>query len=255
MFARERREKISELTEKQGQVLVKDLADRFKVTLDCIRKDLAALEAEGKLSRTYGGAVKNRTNPHLFNVSQRLDQNTEAKRIIASKALRLITNGDTVFLDISTVNAFLAPLIAGSSLKVTVITNMVEAMLGFGRAGDTGAELVFIGGLFTPGRDGFTGAEAAAAISRYRFDKAFMGAAGIDPYRGRAETYLAADGVTKEAALGSSRKKYLLLEARKFGDEAPYAYARLEDFTGIITGGPVPPGIRRALGKYKLEII
>jgi DeoR family glycerol-3-phosphate regulon repressor len=237
----------------RGQVRVKDLSGRFKVTEDCIRKDLALLEQEGRLSRAYGGAVKNRVNPHEFNVAQRLEKNPAARREIAAKALALIKEGDTVFLDISTANAELARLIAASSLKLTVVTNMAAVMQGL--AVPCGAELVFIGGAFSPGRDGFIGAAAIAAIGTFRFDIAFMGVVGVDLYRNRVETYLADDGLTKQAALEASREKYMLLETRKFGAEAPFKYARIEDFTGIITEGPLPKDIAKALKGYTIKIL
>ncbi|MDR1389984.1 MAG: DeoR/GlpR family DNA-binding transcription regulator [Treponema sp.] len=253
MFAEKRRENIVELVNNRGQVRVKDLSVQFSVTEDCIRKDLAILEQQGLLSRLYGGALKRRTNPHEFTVAQRLDRNTLLKQKIAARAFSLIHEGDTVFLDISTANVELAALLALSPLHVTVVTNMVEVMLKLGVPCET--DMVFIGGSFGPGRDGFIGAAAIAAIEQYRFDTAFMGVAGVDLYRNRAETYLAVDGLTKQAAMKASEKKYLLVEARKFSNEAPFKYAGLEDFSGIVTAEKLDAEIKKALKRYPLEIV
>ena len=57
MFLEERQAKILEILAQEGKVLVKELAEIFGVTEDSIRKDLSALEMEGQLKRTYGGAV------------------------------------------------------------------------------------------------------------------------------------------------------------------------------------------------------
>ena len=54
MFAQERRDVILQVLHQDGTVLVKDLSERFAVTEDCIRKDLAFLENQGFLKRTYG---------------------------------------------------------------------------------------------------------------------------------------------------------------------------------------------------------
>jgi DeoR family glycerol-3-phosphate regulon repressor len=253
MFAQERRNSIVEMVNRNGQVRVKNLSEQFKVTEDCIRKDLAILEEEGLVSRLYGGAVKVRLNPHEFNVAQRLDKNTDIKHKIAVKALSLVHGGDTVFLDISTSNAELSRLIAESNLKITVVTNMIEVMLNLSVS--CPADLIFIGGSFGPGRDGFIGAAAIASIELFRFDMAFMGVVGVDLYGNRVETYLVDDGLTKEAAMRASRKKYLLLETRKFSNTAPYKYACIDDFTGIITEGPLPEDIGKTVEQYGLEII
>ena len=70
MFLEERQEAILNLLSRDGKVRVKDLSEMFKVTEDCIRKDLGALEKQGKLKRTYGGAVVRRENLHMLEVSK-----------------------------------------------------------------------------------------------------------------------------------------------------------------------------------------
>ena len=64
MLASERHEKIVEILNREGSVLVKDLSKKFDVTQDSIRKDLTILERKGLLKKTYGGAVEVRTNIH-----------------------------------------------------------------------------------------------------------------------------------------------------------------------------------------------
>ncbi|MBR1859116.1 MAG: DeoR/GlpR transcriptional regulator, partial [Selenomonadaceae bacterium] len=80
MFLEERQEKILELLEENGKVLVKELAEKFSVTEDSIRKDLAALEQDGKLKRTYGGAVVIREKLHVAEAIKRRTLDVEAKR-------------------------------------------------------------------------------------------------------------------------------------------------------------------------------
>ena len=66
MFLEERQDIILSMLARDGKVRVRDLSEKFKVTEDCIRKDLGALEKKGKLKRTYGGAVRIRENSGLF---------------------------------------------------------------------------------------------------------------------------------------------------------------------------------------------
>ena len=53
----QRRHNILALLSEQGEVSVDALAKRFETSEVTIRKDLAALEANGLLLRRYGGAV------------------------------------------------------------------------------------------------------------------------------------------------------------------------------------------------------
>ena len=66
MFLEERQDIILQMLARDGKVRVRDLSEEFKVTEDCIRKDLGALEKKGKLKRTYGVAVRIRENSHML---------------------------------------------------------------------------------------------------------------------------------------------------------------------------------------------
>lgn len=57
MFAEERQQLISALVAERGRVSVTDLADRFSITTETIRRDLAALEVSGNLRRVHGGGA------------------------------------------------------------------------------------------------------------------------------------------------------------------------------------------------------
>src|SRR5262245_66312513 len=66
MFARERQQQIYRLVEEHGRALVTELAERFDVSEQTVRKDLLALEQEGRLVRTHGGAIAvDRGRPEL----------------------------------------------------------------------------------------------------------------------------------------------------------------------------------------------
>ena len=56
MLVEKRQESIVEQVNQEGSVLVKELAKKFDVTEDSIRKDLTALQKKGLLKKTYGGA-------------------------------------------------------------------------------------------------------------------------------------------------------------------------------------------------------
>ena len=61
MYSEERRRQIASLTAVEGRVNVTELAARFDVTAETIRRDLAVLDREGVVHRVHGGAVANQT--------------------------------------------------------------------------------------------------------------------------------------------------------------------------------------------------
>lgn len=252
MFVEERQETILALLEENGRVKVKELSEQFKVTEDCIRKDLAVMEKKGLLQRAYGGAVRNKINVHNLTVSQRINKNTEAKKRIAKKALKLIKDGDMIFLDISTTNIELAKLLIQADLNITVVTNMIEVMRVF--AAPCKINLIFAGGTFNRSRDGFTGALTISNIINFRFDIAFMGVVGINAEENSVETYMTEDGMTKKAVVDHSTKKYAVAENEKFHMYGTYRYASVSEFTGIITDKEPEKYILKKLEKHTMVI-
>lgn len=98
MFLEERYEKIIDCLKKEGRVKVKDLSNIFKVTEDCIRKDLKVLENRGALKRVYGGAILQRNHNDIKPIDERKNINTHKKQQIANNAVNLVASGDIIFL-------------------------------------------------------------------------------------------------------------------------------------------------------------
>lgn len=238
MLAQERHDEIVRLVNENGSVLVKDLAKRFSVTEDSIRKDLTALEKQGLLKKTYGGAMRIRVNEHEIAVSKRKGKNLPQKREIARKAAMFIRDGDMIFLDNSTCNLELARILIEQKKPVTIVTGMIDILLLFQQPCEP--RLIFVGGELNRERDAFNGTMANQLIDRFNFDLAFMGVVSVDLERDRVTTYEADDGITKELAMRNASQSYLMLEKRKFDAEGNYSFATLEDFTGAVLD--VEPG-------------
>lgn len=233
MFTEERLDRIMQLLQEQGVVKVKELSALFQVTEDCIRKDLKNLENAGRLKRTYGGALLSQDYPLKRDVIDRRDTNIDKKRVIAQKAFEKIGSSETVFLDISTTNIMVAELLAQSRKRVTVVTNMIDIMQAL--AVNSEVTAIGTGGIMYRTVNGFMGAAAIEIIKQYSFDKAFIGTCGLDLTDGSITTLGVEDGLTKKAAIASSRHKYLVMEKDKFYFNDSYKFAHLDDIDGIIT--------------------
>ena len=253
MFLEERQESIMGMLTRDGKVRVKELSDKFRVTEDCIRKDLGALEKQGKLKRTYGGAVVLRENLHTMEVSKRRNTDVEAKRRIAQAAVRLINDKDMVFLDISTSNLAVAELLAKEQRELTVVTNMIDILVIL--AQNPKIRLIFAGGKINKSRDGFWGGMTMDFISRLKPDVAFVGAVGVDVCENSVSTYDIEDGINKAAIIRVSKRAYVVAEARKLSSDGNYNYATLDTLSGLITDSLPAENIRQAAADYGVEII
>ena len=253
MFLEERQEAILNLLARDGKVRVKDLSEMFKVTEDCIRKDLGALEKQGKLKRTYGGAVVRRENLHMLEVSKHRNTDVEAKRRIAQAAVKLIHEKDMVFLDISTSNLAIAELLVKTDREMTVVTNMIDILVVLAR--NPKIRLIFAGGKINKSRDGFWGGMTLDFISKLKPDVAFVGAVGVDVKENSVSTYDIEDGINKAAIVRVAKRAYVVAEARKLSNDGNYNYTSLDTLSGLITDSKPSDEICEAAEDYGVEII
>lgn len=243
MFLQERQNAIAELIAEQGRVAVSDLAARFDVSEDCIRKDLKQLVEEGRAKKVYGGAIRPEAAPERV-VLNRVDTNADAKRAIAERAYALIEPGDTVFLDVSSTNHYLAQLLAAGDTHCQVVSTMIDILQIL--AANPLVTAVGTGGTVNRELNGFVGVRTVEALGPLRFDRAFIAALGVDAVSGDVLTFDADDGIVKRCALERSREAYLVADAEKFGAWGTYAYGNVRDFTAVITA-PATPALVKSL--------
>ncbi|XOQ60388.1 MAG: DeoR/GlpR transcriptional regulator [Clostridium sp.] len=254
MFMEERHNEILNILNREGKVIVNDLSKKFNVTKDCIRKDLKLLERKNLLKRTYGGAVSIRKAADFKKVDARKNFNIESKSIIAKKAFDLIENGDTVFLDISTTNIFLAKLISRCSKKLTVVTNMID-IISIINSEKNDIQIICPGGIICKDLNGFTGSTTIENISNYRFSKAFIGSCGVNILDSSVTTFDFEDGNTKKAIIRNSKVVYLVMENRKFYFDGNYKFATLDEIDAIITEDYPESNIINLLNKTNTKFI
>ncbi|MFR3735594.1 MAG: DeoR/GlpR family DNA-binding transcription regulator [Collinsella bouchesdurhonensis] len=231
MFPEERHALICSLIDKNGRVTVTDLARRFDVTEDCIRKDLKQLAANGKCQRVYGGATRTQ-NGEERNVVKRLTMFQPEKQTIAHKALEFIEPKQIIYLDISSTNLYLAQLIAQSDIACTVVSPMIDILTALATTSNVTA--ICPGGTISAELNGFVGAVAVDALKRFRFEMAFIGAYGVDSESREVTTYDADDGLLKRCAIECAGRSYLVCESRKFSTLGNYHFASFEDFDALI---------------------
>ena len=114
VFADERQAKIAELVSVRGRARIGELAKEFGVTEPTIRKDLRVLQSRGLLKRTHGGALALQPTVER-EFAGRQATNPAAKEAIAHACVRLLQDGDSVFLDSGTTVSAVAGAIAANS--------------------------------------------------------------------------------------------------------------------------------------------
>ncbi|MBL4934328.1 DeoR/GlpR transcriptional regulator [Clostridium sp. YIM B02515] len=253
MFTEERIEQILDMLNKNGRVRVNELSKFFNVSEGMIRKDLQGLERKGYIRRTYGGAILNREISKSSPITSRMNENLNSKEIISKKAFDLIEDGDVIFLEASSINFMLAKLIAESTKEITLITNMVLIPPLF--KDNEISRIICIGGVYDNKSGGVMGSEVLKSISKYIFNKGFLGSAGINLITGSVGTASLEDGNVKELIVSNSKEVFLLVEKEKFNVDSTYRFAVLEDFDVVITDTDIADEIRDKLKKLNVKLL
>lgn len=116
---------LSEL-EARGSVLVADLATSLGVSKVTIRSDLDEMESRGLLVRTHGGAITAESRGSSRFISQTIHEYAKEKRSIASSAIDLIKDGQSVIIDNGSTTVHIAPFLV--EREVTVMTSSLLVM-------------------------------------------------------------------------------------------------------------------------------
>ncbi|WP_281889807.1 DeoR/GlpR family DNA-binding transcription regulator [Paenibacillus sp. YYML68] len=171
-----RRNDIIQLVKHQGSVDVDQLVEKYGVSVETIRRDLRILDEKGIVRRTYGGAVKKEQKTWDMPYLERVNLNYKQKEAIAQEAVKLIENGDSVFIDGNTTGLAVSRHIP-VSLEATIVTNSTFAALNIVQKKGK-AQVFLIGG--EVGEDGMTsGHKLYQELRQYRFDKAMFSCMGI----------------------------------------------------------------------------
>jgi len=243
--AEARRRRILQLLETEGNVKVEELAGLFEVSQVTVRKDLAELEEQGMLQRTYGGAIfshRSRFNASFF---QRLQMHGSSKDLIARAALAYIHDGDTIIMDAGSTTLALAQVLPSQFRSLYVITSSVPAAIELSRAG---YEILLVGGQVRNHSLALIGPTAIKTLETFHADRAFLGSSGITLTHGHS-TPNPLDAEVKQAMMRSADESYVLADSTKFGHACLATFASLSEIHLTITDFGMPAEFSEAFTK------
>ena len=209
----QRRHTILALLAEQGEVSVDALAKRFTTSEVTIRKDLAALEANGLLLRRYGGAVP-LPQELIVDSAQPVSR---YKQAIARAGVARIREHARIIIDSGTTTAAMIPEL-GHKPGLVVMTNSLNVANAL-RDIEHEPVLLMTGGTWDPHSDSFQGQVAEQVLRSYDFDQLFIGADGIDLQRGTT-TFNELLGLSRVMA-EVAREVIVMVESDKIGRRIP----------------------------------
>lgn len=260
MFAEERQLLIAELVAARGRVTVSELATRFDITPETVRRDLSILETTRALRRVHGGAVAiDRLSMSEPSLEERQSQRHVEKSRIAAAALAMIPTSRTgsIILDAGSTTERLAERLAdwrpsrpGDTLLV--ITNAVP--IAYMLSGNEAIQLHILSGRVRGLTRAIVGTDATEQLDALRPDIAFVGTNGVDASFGFS-TPDAAEAAVKTAIVRSARRVVALADSSKLGEETLVRFAALADIDTLVTDAPPSEELAAALALADVEVV
>jgi len=246
----ERRRLILATLNRDGRVLVGDLAKHFRTSQVTIRKDLDILQAHGRVHRTHGGALlaqEGALDDPTLREKEKLHR--KEKLQIAAAAARMVRKGQVVILDSGTTTTAIARTLREFE-NLTIITNAVNIAA---ELSGSSVEVILTGGTLRKNSFSLVGPIAEETLRRLNADILFLGVDGFDVHYGLSTPNLLEAKVNR-AMMDVARVVVAVCDSSKFGRRSLSLIAPVSAAHHVITDRGIPKLDLATLKKAGIEV-
>jgi DeoR/GlpR family transcriptional regulator of sugar metabolism len=231
----------------KGAVRVAGLATHFGVNAATIRRDLQALQEQGKLQRVHGGAVAVEEGAQEQPCAPAETQGTRIGQAVAG----VIADGETVFLGPGQLTLEVARCLAVRS-RLTIVTNGLD--VAHWVAANTPHTLIVTGGQ-AEGRDrGLVGQLARTALSGLRADHVVLELGGISAVDGLTDDSLQQAEIA-QVLLEIGAQVTVLVPVERVGRVAAAYIAPVSEADVVVTSRESPSSFLWDLSEAGVRVV
>lgn len=230
MLTVDRQAELLEFLKRNKSATVAELAKKLFASEPTVRRDLAALEAQGYLKRVHGGAVIGGAPDREIPYAVRENEQERAKEIMAGRAAAYLHKGDVVFLDGSSSAAHMVEPLAKTE-DVLVVTSGARTALALA---ERGVRVISTGGQMITRSYSYVGSHAEACIRGMHADVVFFSCRGLSDDGELTDTSIEENNV-RSAMLARARTKILLCDSSKLGRQYIYSLGYRDMLDAVIT--------------------
>ena len=219
------------LLEERGSMSVEEIARVLYISPSTVRRHLASLHRDGLIRRTHGGAELDAGGHLLPSFASRFRQNSMEKKKIALAALRLVRDGQVIFLDGSTSAFFIAEALSGfRGLKV--ITSGIDTLHLLSKYD---LEVYSTGGIISgENRSVLVGHRAEECIRSIRADLTFFSTQSLLPSGDMYDCY-ESENVLRRLMISQSDRAVMLCDRTKLRSISTYRLGSVGELSAIVS--------------------
>jgi DeoR family glycerol-3-phosphate regulon repressor len=245
-----RQSEILNIARAFGRVMVDDLAKRFEVSAQTIRKDLNDLCDQRSLTRIHGGAIIASGVENLAYEARRFVA-AEEKKAIGAAAAALIPNGCSLFINIGTTTEEVASALTSHEDLLVITNNLNVAMLLYRHPR---IEVIVAGGAVRRADGAVIGSTAISQIGQFKVDYAIIGASAIDE-EGALLDFDYREVQASQAIIANARSVMLVADSTKFRRSAPVRIAHISQIQTFVTDVALPASLANICHSRGIEVI
>ena len=230
-------------------VRISDLAQRFNVSTETVRRDFDALPSDGLIARAHGGASAP-AQGHYPSLDERANARIDERERIGRRAAELVLDGETVMIDSGSTTIQMARALAWRGTQCTVITNSIPVAMTIGHGAP---EVLLCPGEYLAAESAVIGTETLEFLSRFNVDRCMIGASGLS-VEGPSETVRGFAAV-KRMMLNRAAKRHLLIDSQKFGRKGLAQVGELGDLDSVIVDVRPKGELFSALQGVEIDIL
>lgn len=245
----ERRDQILLELRLRPHVRIAEMAERFGVSTETVRRDVDKLSKDGLIDRAHGGATV--STSHFPDFNERSVARKEQREAIGRTAAALVRPGDAVMIDSGSTTVQAARYLAYNGTPCTVITNSLTVAMTLGQS--EAAEVVLCPGDYLPSEAAVVGVDVVEYLGRYSADRCLIGASGLTA-AGVSETVRGFAAV-KRAMLARASAAHLLIDSEKFDRTGLSEVGKLERIASVVVDTSPTGPLGEAMKTAGVEIL
>jgi DeoR family transcriptional regulator, aga operon transcriptional repressor len=250
MLKADRMAAILEHLAEAGSVDVARISADLSVSPATLRRDLKALQEQGLLVRTHGGAVASGVGFELP-LRHREARRQPQKRAIGRLAASLVPEGAVVGMTGGTTATEVARALKNDA-GITVVTNALNI------AADLvlrpSMRIVVVGGAARHASYAPVGPAAESMIERYHLDVSFIGVDGLTVGEG-CSTYDELEAHTDHAFISRARRTVVIADSSKLGKRTFARICRTDEIGDLVTDADADPGFLNDLRDAGVNVL
>lgn len=251
MLSLERQEEILEILNTNKSATVEELASELFVSGATIRRDLRAMEKQGLIKRSHGGAMPFKSSAEESAFALREQENIVAKKSIASLATKLIKNGDSVFLDSSSTTGMVIPLLNNFQYLSVTTTGIRNALL---LSQTNNVKIYIAGGQIQNHSNSIIGTDTIDYISRIHADISLVSCSGLDLHNGFTDSSIE-QAKLKQQMRRNSNIVAVLCDSTKFNKTFLCTDFHFDEIDYLITDKTPPIEYVEKIAETKCKIL